>query len=146
MRKNWFENFLFCSVIVLLISIVGLEVLNNTNSTFTLNEMSKKEDTSLLTSSSNYKKAGVVSMSVSTLKGVRFLVNGQREYNSSTKDKTINLAIADLDVVEIDLRRCKEEEVSVYILAVSDGIKTPLVNQKYVFSGGINKIFRVKMK
>ena len=134
MRKNWFENFLFCSVIVLLISIVGLEVLNNTNTTFTLNEMSKKEDTSLLTSSSNYKKAGVVSMSVSTLKGVRFLVNGRREYNSSTKDKTINLALTDLDVVEIDLRRCKEKEVSVYILAVSDGIKSPLVNNDICFS------------
>ena len=139
-----FEKFIVSVIVILSIVCIGLNIMNRNEIISTVSNNTSNE--TKLVNSSNYIKAGVVKMSLSSPKNVRILVNGEENFNYTLKDNIMTLAVKNKDVVEIDLRRYKEEELNVLILKVSENIKNPLNGKKYTFTKGINKLFDVKIE
>ncbi|WP_290770573.1 hypothetical protein [Anaerofustis sp.] len=139
-----FEKFIVSVIVILSIVCIGLNIMNRNEIISTVSNNTSNE--TKLVNSSNYIKAGVVKMSLSSPKNVKILVNGEENFNYTLKDNIMTLAVKNKDVVEIDLRRYKEEELNVLILKVSENIKNPLNGKKYTFTKGINKLFDVKIE
>lgn len=138
-----FEKFIVSLIVVLSILCIGLNILDKNEIISTVNSASNEQ--TKLVNSDNYLQAGVVKMSFSESDGVKILVNGEEDFNYTLKNNIMTLAVSDKDVVEVDLRNFKEDKLSVLVLKVSDNIKSPMVNEKYEFNKGINKLFDVKI-
>lgn len=138
------EKILITLMVLSFISFVSLSFLKSGNVISTINNSNSGFES--LAASSNYVEGGVIKLSVSTLKNVKILINGEENYASSTKGNIMNIAVKDLDVVEVDLRQFKGDSVSILVLDLSNNINAPKVNEKYTFTKGINKLFCVKMK
>jgi len=138
-----FEKFIVSLIVILGILFIGLNVMNKNEVLSTVNNTSQNE--TKLVNSQNYVKAGAVKMSLSNSENVKILVNGEENFNYTLKDNIMTLALSDKDVVEVDLRSFKEDELSILILKVSDGVNNPPVSKKYQFTKGINKLFDVKI-
>lgn len=139
-----FEKFIVSVIVILSIVCIGLNIMNRNEIISTVSNNTSNE--TKLVNSSNYIKAGVVKMSLSSPKNVKILVNGEENFNYTLKDNIMTLAVKNKDVVEIDLRSYKEDELNVLILKVSENIKNPLNGKKYTFTKGINKLFDVKIE
>ncbi|WP_138268985.1 hypothetical protein [Anaerofustis stercorihominis] len=138
-----FEKFIVSLIVVLSILCIGLNILDKNEIISTVSSTSNEQ--TKLVNSSNYLEAGVIKMSFSESDGVKILVNGEEDFNYTLKNNIMTLAVSDKDVVEVDLRNFKEDKLSVLVLKVSDNIKSPIVNEKYEFNKGINKLFSVKI-
>ena len=138
-----FEKFIVSLIVVLSILCSGLNILDKNEIISTVSSTSNEQ--TKLVNSSNYLQAGVIKMSFSESDGVKILVNGEEDFNYTLKNNIMTLAVSDKDVVEVDLRNFKEDKLSVLVLKVSDNIKSPMVNEKYEFNKGINKLFSVKI-
>lgn len=138
-----FEKFIVSLIVVLSILCIGLNILDKNEIISTVSSTSNEQ--TKLVNSSNYLEAGVIKMSFSESDGVKILVNGEEDFNYTLKNNIMTLAVSDKDVVEVDLRNFKEDKLSVLVLKVSDNIKSPIVNEKYEFNKGINKLFDVKI-
>lgn len=138
-----FEKFIVSLIVVLSILCIGLNILDKNEIISTVSSTSNEQ--TKLVNSSNYLQAGVIKMSFSESDGVKILVNGEEDFNYTLKNNIMTLAVNDKDVVEVDLRNFKEDKLSVLVLRVSDNIKSPMVNEKYEFNKGINKLFSVKI-
>ena len=138
-----FEKFIVSLIVVLSILCIGLNILDKNEIISTVSSTSNEQ--TKLVNSSNYLEAGVIKMSFSESDGVKILVNGEEDFNYTLKNNIMTLAVSDKDVVEVDLRNFKEDKLSVLVLKVSDNIKSPMVNEKYEFNKGINKLFSVKI-
>ncbi|MCO8192957.1 MULTISPECIES: hypothetical protein [unclassified Anaerofustis] len=138
-----FEKFIVSLIVVLSILCIGLNILDKNEIISTVSSTSNEQ--TKLVNSSNYLQAGVIKMSFSESDGVKILVNGEEDFNYTLKNNIMTLAVSDKDVVEVDLRNFKEDKLSVLVLKVSDNIKSPMVNEKYEFNKGINKLFSVKI-
>lgn len=138
-----FEKFIVSLIVVLSILCIGLNILDKNEIISTVSSTSNEQ--TKLVNSSNYLQAGVIKMSFSESDGVKILVNGEEDFNYTLKNNIMTLAVSDKDVVEVDLRNFKEDKLSVLVLKVSDNIKSPIVNEKYEFNKGINKLFSVKI-
>lgn len=138
-----FEKFIVSLIVVLSILCIGLNILDKNEIISTVSSTSNEQ--TKLVNSSNYLEAGVIKMSFSESDGVKILVNGEEDFNYTLKNNIMTLAVSDKDVVEVDLRNFKEDKLSVLVLKVSDNIKSPMVNEKYEFNKGINKLFDVKI-
>ena len=138
-----FEKFIVSLIVVLSILCIGLNILDKNEIISTVSSNSNEQ--TKLVNSSNYLQAGVIKMSFSESDGVKILVNGEEDFNYTLKNNIMTLAVSDKDVVEVDLRNFKEDKLSVLVLKVSDNIKSPMVNEKYEFNKGINKLFSVKI-
>lgn len=138
-----FEKFIVSLIVVLSILCIGLNILDKNEIISTVSSTSNEQ--TKLVNSSNYLEAGVIKMSFSESDGVKILVNGEEDFNYTLKNNIMTLAVSDKDVVEVDLRNFKEDKLSVLVLKVSDNIKSPIVNEKYEFNKGINKLFNVKI-
>ena len=138
-----FEKFIVSLIVVLSILCIGLNILDKNEIISTVSSTSNEQ--TKLVNSSNYLQAGVIKMSFSESDGVKILVNGEDDFNYTLKNNIMTLAVSDKDVVEVDLRNFKEDKLSVLVLKVSDNIKSPMVNEKYEFNKGINKLFSVKI-
>lgn len=138
-----FEKFIVSLIVVLSILCIGLNILDKNEIISTVSSTSNEQ--TKLVNSSNYLQAGVIKMSFSESDGVKILVNGEEDFNYTLKNNIMTLAVSDKDVVEVDLRNFKEDKLSVLVLKVSDNIKSPMVNEKYEFNKGINKLFNVKI-
>ncbi len=138
-----FEKFIVSLIVILSILCIGLNILDKNEIISTVSSTSNEQ--TKLVNSSNYLQAGVIKMSFSESDGVKILVNGEEDFNYTLKNNIMTLAVSDKDVVEVDLRNFKEDKLSVLVLKVSDNIKSPMVNEKYEFNKGINKLFSVKI-
>ena len=137
-----FEKFIVSLIVILSILCIGLNILDKNEIISTVNTSTNNE--TKLVNSTNYLQAGVIKMAFSSSDGVKILVNGEENFNYTLNDNIMTLAVSNKDVVEVDLRNFKGDRLSILILKVSENVSSPVVNEKYEFSKGINKLFSVK--
>lgn len=95
------------------------------------------------TQSEFYRESGSLSVKISSRQAV-LLVNGEPA-DTETEGDYLGIIVYDGDVIDIDLRGCGDDEVSLFVAEISDNVSYPQQGTKLFSQRGIKHLFNVRV-
>lgn len=142
MKKT--ERFLITLAIICIASVGGVQIIYAIGKAVPASIIANEGSVSYI-DSSVYRKGGQIKIKLSPLEEAELLINGEKAEPLGTDGEYNIYIVYDKDVIELDLRKTADEEISVFVAETSQEIIFPKSGTKMFVKGGIKKLFTISI-